>query len=125
MGFIGGRPFRDGPEGIHHSSGAIGKFIGEPPLRAERSVGRSRKALKISYPIVGPIRRFLVGRVSRLRVIERFHGGKPRTVAVATLIWHIAAKILEAAALFGCDGGAMNDIFGPSRGGLHPLNQFA
>src|SRR6266478_610135 len=124
MGFIGRRPFRDSPESIHHSPRPIGKFVGEPPLSAERGVGRSGKALKISDPIVGPIRRFLVGRVSRLCIIQCFNSSEPRTVAIATLIWDIAAKILEAAALFGRDGSTVNDIFRPSRGGLHPSNQF-
>src|SRR5580693_2820976 len=46
-------------------------------------------------------------------------------MAIATLIRHIAAKILEAATLFGCDSSAVNYIFGPSRRGLHPLDKLA
>src|SRR6202022_1839330 len=64
MRFIGRGPFRNGPEGIHHASWSIGKFVGEPPLVAPRCVGISGEPLKISYPIERAECFFLVSHVS-------------------------------------------------------------
>src|SRR5271170_1221524 len=96
-------PFGHRPEGIHHPSRSIREFIGKPPLIAERSVGRAGEPLKICDPVISSVSRLLVIHVSGLCVVEGFDGGKPRAVAVATLVRQVATEFLSIS-LFGCDG---------------------
>src|ERR1700682_5984806 len=44
-------PLRNGPKGIHHSPGRIGKFICKPPLVAEGRMGVGSESLKICDPV--------------------------------------------------------------------------
>src|SRR5262249_26493666 len=110
------------PEGIHHPAWPIGKFVGPPPLRAVRRVRSSRQPLKIGDPVVGAVRRFFVSSVSGLCVVQRLHGGQPRTVAVTALIGQVAAELLPVA-LLSRYRRAANDVFRPLRRGLYPGNQ--
>src|SRR5271155_5293434 len=97
-------PLGDGPEGIHQTSGTIGEFVGEPPLLAEGSVGFAGQTLKIGYPVEGAEGFFLITRgvalISGSREVQRFDGREARGVAVAALIWLVAAEIYSVA-LFG------------------------
>jgi hypothetical protein len=80
-------------------------------------VGAAGQSLKVSDPVVGAVRRFFEGEVARFCEVKGFDGSEARRVAVAALIGKIAAELL-AAALFGGDGGSVNDVLGPTRGGL-------
>ena len=62
--------------------------------------------------------------VAGLCVVERFDCRQARRVAVATLVGFAAAETLTIA-LLGSDRGAMDDVFGPLRRGLDPVDQFA
>src|SRR5271169_5898179 len=117
-------PVGNGPKRIHHPARAIGKLVREPPLIAEGSVRGSGKPLKISDPIVGAISRFFVGTIASFRVVEGFDSSQPRAVAIAALVWQIAAEFL-AVSLFGCDGRAMNDVLRPFRGRFHPFDELS
>src|SRR6202521_1554573 len=95
MRFVSRRPLRNRPERVHHSARPISELIREPPLSTKRSVGGCGKPLKISDPIVGPVRRFPVRRVSGFCIVKRFDRGEPGAVAIAALIWKVAAKVFE------------------------------
>src|SRR5262245_5872058 len=112
MRLIGWRPFGYGPKSVHHAAGAVGKFVGPPPLVAVGRVSSSRKSLKVRDPVVGAEGSFLVSGVAGLRVVKGFDGGQTGAVAVAALIGLIAAKILSVA-LFGGDGCAVHDVLWP------------
>src|SRR6202012_327015 len=82
-----------------------------------------REPLPVTDPVVSAIGGFFVRRVAGLGEIQRLYGGKPRAVAIATLIREIAAKVFEAAPLFGRDGRAVDNKFRPSRCCFHPFDE--
>ena len=80
MGLIRRRPFRHGPECIHHSSWTVRKFVGKPPLRRERGMSVAGKSLEISDPVVRTERSISIGDVAGLGKVERLRRGQPGDV---------------------------------------------
>src|ERR1700733_8207331 len=124
MRLVSGRPLWDGPERIHQTTRAIGKFVGEPPLVAERSVCLFWHALKVGDPIKRSEGCISVRGVTRLGIIKRLSGRQPRRVAVTTLIW-IGTAERFAISLLRRYQRTINLILRPAWGRFHPFNQFA
>src|ERR1039458_2159503 len=106
MGFIRRRPFRHGPESIHHPSRTVRIFVGKPPLRRERGVSVERESLEIGHPVVRTKRGISIADIAGFGEVERLRGREPGSMAVAALIRLIAAEI-DAIALLGCDRSAV------------------
>src|ERR1700723_3862170 len=122
MGFIRGRPFRHGPESIHHPSRTVRIFVGKPPLCRERGMRIARKSLEIGDPVVRTERGISIADLASSGEVERLRGGEPGGMAVAALIRLIAAEV-NAVALLGCDGRAVHDVLRPLVSCRDPLDK--
>src|SRR5208283_998055 len=122
MGFIRRRPLWHGPESIHHSSRAVRKFVGKPPLRSERGMSVEGESLEIGDPVERTERGISISDVARLCEIKSLDRREPGSVAVAALIGRVAAEI-NAIPLLGCDGSTVHDVLRPFGSGLDPLDQ--
>src|ERR1022692_5276361 len=112
MGFICRRPFRHGPESIHHPSRTVRIFVGKPPLRREWGMCIARKSLEIGDPVVRTKRGIPIANIAGFGEVERFRGSEPGSMAVAALIRLITAEV-DAIALLSCDRRAVHDVLRP------------
>src|SRR5580698_188064 len=122
MGLVRGRPLGNGPKAIHQTPWAVGEFVGEPPLVAVRRVGFAGQTLKIRYPIERAKSFFFVGFIPCLCEIQGFDSSEPCGVAIAALIWLVAAET-RTIALFGSNGGSVDAILRPLGSRLYPLDE--
>ena len=122
MRFPSRSPLGNSPECIHQAAGTVGKFVGKPPLLAERRMRPCWQSLKIGHPIEGSHRFFAIRFVSSACKVQRFDRSQPGRVTVATLIRFIAAKI-RAVPLLGRHQCSVNAILRPLRSRFHPFNQ--
>src|ERR1700690_593238 len=115
-------PLGNRPEAIHQTSWTVRKFVGKPPLVAERSMRLTWQTLEIRDPVEGTQGLLFVTLVACTGKVQRLDGGEPRRVTVAALVRLIAAKG-EAVALLGRYGCAVHPILRPSGSGFDPFDQ--